>query len=307
MRRPLLLLACCSLPVFAAAQERAPLFPRLHARLHPRPCPCPCVSICPPVAVTAPESVTPPKNVEVPKTFDSVTLRGRVQWPDGKPLPNRVPIPIPLGADRDFFGPAVLPMNLLVDPNSRGIRNVLVWLRPDSDDRTKTFPLNKIVPGVLKPAPKTHSIGVKDGHFEPRVLAAHSGDRLHFSNNTPIAMNFNFNSDIESANVLVKPTAGFSPTKPLEAQRIPISFVCNIHPWMQGRIRVFDHPYFATTDKDGKFEIKNAPVGKWRIVYWHEDGFHKGRDGILGFPIEIKGDRKTLELEPIKLELPALK
>jgi hypothetical protein len=67
-------------------------------------------------------------------------------------------------------------------------------------------------------------------------------------------------------------------------------------------MRVFDHPYFAITDQDGKFEIKDAPVGKWRIVYWHELGFHKGREGILGFPIEVKADKPggtTMEPKPV--------
>ena len=65
---------------------------------------------------------------------------------------------------------------------------------------------------------------------------------------------------------------------------------------------MFDHPYFAITDADGKFEIKDAPAGKWRVVYWHEDGFHKGREGVIGETIEVKGP--TLELKPLDFEFP---
>jgi hypothetical protein len=39
---------------------------------------------------------------------------------------------------------------------------------------------------------------------------------------------------------------------------------------MKGYIRVFDHPYFAVTDADGRFEIKDAPVGEFYLVVWHE-------------------------------------
>ena len=77
-------------------------------------------------------------------------------------------------------------------------------------------------------------------------------------------------------------------TEPLKAETPPIPFKCDIHPWMKGYVRVFDHPYFAVTDEDGKFEIKNAPAGKWRIVYWHENGFHKGREGAVGFPVRSR-------------------
>jgi hypothetical protein len=69
-------------------------------------------------------------------------------------------------------------------------------------------------------------------------------------------------------------------------------------------MRVFDHPYFATTDENGNFEIPNAPVGKWRLVYWHEDGYHKGREGVLGFPLNGAMNGNTMELKPIELELP---
>jgi hypothetical protein len=51
---------------------------------------------------------------------------------------------------------------------------------------------------------------------------------------------------------------------------VPVSVSCNIHPWMQAKIFCVAHPYFAITDADGKFEIKNAPAGKYRMIVWHE-------------------------------------
>jgi len=59
--------------------------------------------------------------------------------------------------------------------------------------------------------------------------------------------------------------------------------------------------------EDGSFELKNVPVGKWRIVYRHEGGFHKGTSGSLGFPLEVKGDKKTMDLDPIEFEPPVEK
>jgi hypothetical protein len=31
-----------------------------------------------------------------------------------------------------------------------------------------------------------------------------------------------------------------------------------------------DHPYFAVTDKDGKFDLKTLPPGSYTIEAWHE-------------------------------------
>jgi hypothetical protein len=32
---------------------------------------------------------------------------------------------------------------------------------------------------------------------------------------------------------------------------------------------VVDHPYFAVTDKDGNFTIKNVPPGKYTVEAYH--------------------------------------
>jgi hypothetical protein len=71
---------------------------------------------------------------------------------------------------------------------------------------------------------------------------------------------------------------------------------------MSGYVRIFDHPYYAVTDEDGKFEIKNAPAGKLRIVYWHEaKGLLGGAKGRAGEAVVIKGP--TLEMKPVDFEV----
>jgi hypothetical protein len=70
---------------------------------------------------------------------------------------------------------------------------------------------------------------------------------------------------------------------------------------MAGYVRIFDHPYYAITDENGNFEIKNAPAGKFRIVFWHENGVRGGAKGRFGEPIEIKGP--TLEMKPTEFDV----
>src|ERR1700674_4871994 len=50
------------------------------------------------------------------------------------------------------------------------------------------------------------------------------------------------------------------------------SLLCNVHPEMSGYVVVVPTPYFAVTDKDGNFEIKNIPAGKYTLKTWSEDG-----------------------------------
>jgi hypothetical protein len=66
-------------------------------------------------------------------------------------------------------------------------------------------------------------------------------------------------------------------------------------------VRIFDHPYFAVTDEDGKFEIKNAPAGACQLLIWHESGYGPGKRS--GTPVTIQAGQTT-DLGDIKLPVP---
>jgi hypothetical protein len=93
-------------------------------------------------------------------------------------------------------------------------------------------------------------------------------------------------------------------SKPLAANTSPDSFGSTIHDWMRGYVRVFDHPYFAVTDANGRFEIKDAPAGNWRLVVWQESvGFRGAAPGRLGTKLAIPETREgKLELKPMTFE-----
>ncbi len=254
---------------------------------------------------TGPEEVPPPRLVEAPKPIvdpNWATIRGRVVWPKSSPFTLRK---VDVTTDKEHcLSEGVLNHeDLIVNATNGGVRNVVVWLRPDTEDRKDQFPRELIHPNLMMAAPKHHVIDQPCCQFVPRILAARTGDTLEIKNSAPVPHNVNFNSDAESFNVTTPQGGTCRTARPLMAQPTPILFKCDVHPWMQGRLRVFDHPYFAITDDDGNFEIKDAPVGKWRVVYWHEGGFHKGRDGALGFPANVTAGGNTVA--PVELQLPA--
>ncbi len=120
----------------------------------------------------------------------------------------------------------------------------------------------------------------------------------------PVPGNVRLSGQANDFNVLIPPEKAYL-SKPLAAEPSVVFFRCSIHPWMRGFGRVFDHPYYAITDENGYFEMKLVPVGKWRAVYWHELGFHKGAAGRLGFPIEVKDDGRAKGNLPALEYLPA--
>jgi plastocyanin len=198
--------------------------------------------------------------------------------------------------------------DLIVNANNNGLKFVFVYLRPDSDDRAAKLNATKdIHPDLQKPKPTTHEVDQPCCMFVPRCLAIREGDFVKFKNSSPVSHNTNLESEAPgpSFNKTIPSKGEYKDPKAFLAQRSQIKFACTMHPWMDGKLMVFDHPYYALTDDDGKFEIKNAPAGKYRLVYHHENGFHKGKEGRNGLPVEIKaGANGTMELKPLTFEFP---
>ena len=44
---------------------------------------------------------------------------------------------------------------------------------------------------------------------------------------------------------------------------------CNLHPFLQTRGLMVDNPYYAITDEEGRFSIKDIPPGTYEVVAWH--------------------------------------
>jgi plastocyanin len=228
------------------------------------------------------------------------TVKGQVVYPADKPVPKRAALPAPAACPNC---PPILDEAVVVNPKNRGVKNVVVWLRPDdaTDPKAKFAP-GQIHPGDAKRKPAEAVIDQPCCMFEPRVLAARAGDALVVKNPAAVAHNFFWvSANNGEHNVNVPLNGQWKLPNPLAAEPSPVHYKCTIHPWMAGYVRVFDHPYYAVTDDDGKFEIKDAPAGKFRIVYWHESGVRGGAKGRFGEPIQIAGP--TLEMKPVDFEV----
>ena len=248
-----------------------------------------------PATLPMPREISPP-NVDT----NWVTLRGRVVVPQELKLePKRIEVT----ADREHClkDGTLVYENIVINPKNRGLKNVIVWLRPDTLDRKDSIPRDRIHPTLDNVASRHHVIDQPCCQFVPRILAARAGDTLEIKNSATVPHNVNYSGET-AFNITIPVGKSYQADNPLVAQSTPIPFKCDLHPWMAGRLRVFDHPYFAITDDDGNFEIKLAPAGNWRLVYWHEDGFHKGREGVLGDRITIGGPQ--VDLQPLAFELP---
>jgi hypothetical protein len=222
------------------------------------------------------------------------TIKGRVVW-DGGAVPKRVAPNLIrdqeacLAAAR-AAGKEILTDNLVVNPENRGVRWVIVWL-VDPRDADAKLPLN---PNLPAPA-KTVTLDASCCFFEPHIVCLREGQTLVCKNGSTVPHGVRFDGppgNTNSAQLL-------PPDKTLEvggwkASPLPGVMSCAIHPWMRGYVRVFAHPYFAVTDENGRFEIKGAPAGTYRLVMWQEEtGYFLGVRDRKGVPVAVLPDCTT--------------
>lgn len=110
--------------------------------------------------------------------------------------------------------------------------------------------------------------------YVPHVLVIQLGQELRIRNSDGACHNVHFKSKLNGDWNVTQATKGtIHPREELKKPEVGTAlFKCDIHPWMECRVAVFDHPFFAVSHRDGTFEIPthNLPAGKYEVWAWHE-------------------------------------
>ncbi len=177
---------------------------------------------------------------------------------------------------------------LVVNPQNKGVRWVFVWLQP-----VPGGPPLAVNPALQQVKDKQVFIDQPCCQFVPHALAMRQGQELVAKNSAPIAHNVHWTGyplKNPGGNQIV-PAGGEVVIKGLQTDRFPVEIKCDIHGWMKAWVRVFDHPYFAVTDENGDFEIKDAPAGNFALIVWQESIGWVG--GKTGTPITVQAGQTT--------------
>jgi plastocyanin len=189
---------------------------------------------------------------------ETFTVSGTVKFegPVPKPKPNKQLEGDPACASCHEKAP---PKDDLVVAADGGVRWAVVYVKKGLEGKTFKPPAEPALVDQVGCIYTPHVIGVMTG----QVLNFRNSDKMmHNVNGTAAFANkgFNFAQIPGSQN-------GVTFTQPESA---PIRIACNVHPFMAMHVAVLDHPFFAVTDAEGKYEIKNLPPGNYTLGVWHE-------------------------------------
>jgi hypothetical protein len=186
---------------------------------------------------------------------------------------------------------------LVVDPATKGIKYALVYIPKPT----------KVNPEAKSSAETAGAdFDQKDCMFDPHVFAAMKGakvllkssDTVNHNINAKLRANSTYNQVVSAANPLTY--------VPAAAETKPVEVTCDIHPWMKAYWLILDNPYFAVTDEQGNFEIKNAPAGTQKLIVWQEALDKQGfLTGSSGDPVVVKANETTtlpdFRIEPARV------
>lgn len=119
------------------------------------------------------------------------------------------------------------------------------------------------------PAPAQASVVQKDAAFEPRVLPVSVGTTVMWPNEDDISHNVFSMSDPKEFNLGLYGAKAAVPAITFDRTG-RVDVFCSIHTRMHCIILVLPNPWFAPTDDQGRYVIRNVPAGTYRLRAWHE-------------------------------------
>jgi plastocyanin len=121
------------------------------------------------------------------------------------------------------------------------------------------------------PAPAEDAVIDQGGcNYTPHVIGVMAGQKIKF---------LNPDGTLHNVHALCRINPEFNASMPDFRKELEVTFnkpefmfpvQCDVHPWMKAWIAVMNHPFFAVTGQDGKFEIKNIPAGTYELEAWHD-------------------------------------
>jgi plastocyanin len=121
------------------------------------------------------------------------------------------------------------------------------------------------------PAPKKPAVLDQLGcTFRPHVQGVQVGQIVHFKNSDALLHNVRSYARRNRAFNMGQPAGSEIRERVFRRPEMAMKIQCDVHKWMTAYIHILEHPFFAVTGADGKFDVKGLAAGEYTLTAWHE-------------------------------------
>ena len=166
----------------------------------------------------------------------------------------------------------------VVDVKDGGLKDVFVYVKSG-------------VTGTYPPPTEAVELDQTGCMYKPHIVALQVGQPLKIKNDDETLHNIHPRPVVNQEFNIGQPRKGMESTKTFDKKEVMIPVGCDVHPWMRSFISVLDHPFFAVTDEDGKYEIKGLPAGEYEV-----EAVHEKLKSQMGKITVKDGEKATLDL-----------
>lgn len=106
--------------------------------------------------------------------------------------------------------------------------------------------------------------------FQPYVLGVQVNQTLLVRNSDPLMHNVHITPMQNRERTVAQRARGMTTPFVFQRPEVLVRFKCDVHPWMFAYAGVVDHPWFAVTDKNGKFTLPSGlSSGRYTLAAVH--------------------------------------
>jgi plastocyanin len=192
-----------------------------------------------------------------PGVKGTASVAGSVRFSGKTPKPEHLDMDAVPACARQHEGSPAINEALMVGRQG-SVKNAYVWIEAG-------------LPEAVWPVPVGNAkIDQKGCLYLPRVVAIQAGQGVEFTNHDPTNHNIHpvpeFNTEVNR----IQAPNGAPLVERFDQPEVGILIRCNVHPWMKAWVHVAAHPFWALTEADGNFIIRDLPAGEYTLSVWHE-------------------------------------
>ncbi|HZP17357.1 MAG TPA: carboxypeptidase regulatory-like domain-containing protein [Terriglobales bacterium] len=187
----------------------------------------------------------------------AATITGKVTFTGKAPVMRNIDMSAEPDCAKLHAGAPAKSEEVVVNPNGT-LQYVFVYVKSGLEGKTFEPPATPV------------KLDQKGCVYHPHVFGVQVGQKIDIANSDPTTHNIHpmpkTNREWNQSQAPGTPDLDKEFSRP----EVMIPVKCNVHPWMRSYIGVVDNPYFAVTNDQGTFELKNLPPGTYTLEAWHE-------------------------------------